>query len=82
MWWARQRESWPPESAAMLVPATSTEPPDGVSRPPIRLSSVVLPEPDGPISATKSPCGIWRFTPFSTSIRSLPRVKYLWTPLT
>ena len=57
-------------------------PPDGESSPPIRLSSVVLPEPDGPISATNSPCGIWRLTPFSTSIRSLPRVKYLWTPLT
>ena len=28
---------------------------DGVSRPPMRFSSVVLPEPDGPISATKSP---------------------------
>ena len=66
----------------MLVPATSIEPLDGVSRPPIRLSSVVLPEPDGPISARKSPCGISRLTPFSTSMRSLPRVKYLWTPLT
>ena len=42
---------------------------------PIRLSSVVLPEPDGPISARKSPCGISRLTPFSTSMRSLPRVK-------
>ena len=27
----------------------------GVSSPPIRLSSVVLPEPDGPISARNSP---------------------------
>ena len=30
-------------------------PPVGVSSPPIRLSRVVLPEPDGPIRATKSP---------------------------
>ena len=30
----------------------------GVSRPPIRLSSVVLPEPDGPIRARNSPGGI------------------------
>ena len=65
----------------MLVPPTSIDPPDGLSSPPIRLSSVVLPEPDGPISARKSPCGMSRFTPFSTSMRSLPRVKYLWTPL-
>ena len=38
-------------------------PPDGASSPPIRLSSVVLPEPDGPISARKSPCGMSRLTP-------------------
>ena len=56
-------------------------PPVGWSSPPIRLSSVVLPEPDGPISARKSPCGMSSVTPFSTSMRSLPRVKYLWTPL-
>ena len=66
----------------MLVPATSTAPLDGLSRPPSRLRSVVLPDPDGPIRARNSPGGISRFTPFSTSIRSLPRVKYLWTPLT
>ena len=46
----------------------------GVSRPPIRLSSVVLPEPDGPISARKSPVGMSRLTPCSTSMRSLPRL--------
>ena len=41
----------------MRTPPTSTDPPVGVSRPPIRFSSVVLPEPDGPISARKSPGG-------------------------
>ena len=45
----------------------------GVSRPPSRLSSVVLPEPDGPISARKSPVGMSRLTPWRTSIRSPPR---------
>ena len=41
--------------------------------PPIRFSSVVLPEPDGPISARKSPSGMSSVTPWRTSIRSLPR---------
>ena len=46
-----------------------SRPRSGVSSPPIRLSRVVLPEPDGPISATKSPCGMSRSTPCRTSIR-------------
>ncbi len=46
----------------------------GVSSPPIRLSSVVLPEPDGPISARKSPDGMSSVTPWSTSMRSLAAV--------
>src|ERR1044071_7984977 len=50
--------------------------------PPIRLSNVVFPEPDGPMSARNSPAGIVRFTPFNTSMRSLPRVKNLWTSRT
>ena len=33
-----------------------SSPADGLSMPAMRLSSVDLPEPDGPISATKSPC--------------------------
>ena len=37
------------------LPATTTLARVGRSRPAIRLSSVVLPEPDGPISATKRP---------------------------
>src|SRR3990170_1997861 len=77
----RHFDNWPPERSTMSVPPTSIEPLDGWSRPPITLSSVVLPDPDGPISARKSPFGMSRFTPFSTSIFSLPRVKYLCTPL-
>src|SRR5450756_1215830 len=50
----------------------------GVSRPPSRFSSVVLPEPDGPIRARKSPDGMSRFTPCRTSIRSPPRRNSLW----
>src|SRR5262249_39279094 len=40
---------------------------------------VVLPDPDGPMSARKSPRGISRLTPCSTSIRSPPRWYTLWT---
>ena len=70
--------SWLPDILSMRSPATSIDPSDGVSRPPIRLSSVVLPDPDGPINARKSPCGISRVTPCSTSMRSLPRKYTLW----
>src|SRR5688500_2766453 len=65
----------------MLVPPISIDPELGKSSPPSRLSSVVLPEPDGPISARKSPCGMSSVTPLSTSMRSLPRVNDLWTLL-
>src|SRR5438105_10750178 len=54
----------------------------GRSRPAIRFSRVVLPEPDGPISARNSPSGTSRFSSWSTSICSLPRRKYLCTPWT
>src|SRR5215470_3548046 len=64
----------------MRSPPTSTAPAVGVSRPPIRLSSVVLPEPEGPINARKSPDGMSRFTFRNTSMRSEPRVKYFCTP--
>ena len=46
-----------------LAPPTSMLPDEGRSSPPIRLRSVVLPDPDGPMRARKSPCGISRFTP-------------------
>src|SRR5262245_1905899 len=45
----------------------------GVSSPPIRLRSVVLPDPEGPISATKSPSGMSRSMPCNASTRSRPR---------
>src|SRR5262245_27096610 len=78
----RHRDNCPPPSSLILTPPTSTEPPVGESRPPIKLSRVVLPEPEGPMSARKSPFGISRFTPCSTSMRSPPRLKCLCTPAT
>ena len=38
----------------------------GRSSPPIRFSSVLLPEPDGPISARNSPAGTFRCRSFRT----------------
>src|SRR5262245_44619405 len=52
---------------------TTMMPSVGVSSPPIKLRSVVLPDPDGPISATKSPSGMSRSMPCNASIRSRPR---------
>src|SRR6516162_7508061 len=61
----------------MRVPATWTSPASGRSMPPIRLSKVVLPEPDGPITATKSPAAIENSRSSKIVIVSLPLVKRL-----
>src|SRR3712207_7541865 len=52
---ARHGASCPGVIAPTSDPATRTLPCVGLSRPAMRLSSVDLPEPDGPISARKSP---------------------------
>ena len=49
--WLRKLASSVSPSWATLVPATTTSPEVGLSIPAIRLSSVDLPEPDGPMSA-------------------------------
>src|SRR5690606_2898165 len=46
---------------------TTTVPPSAASRPARMRSSVVLPVPDGPSRATKSPCRSCRSTPSSTA---------------
>ena len=76
--WARALS----ESCATSVPATMTCPDVGRSMPAIRLSSVVLPEPEGPMSARNSPCGTCRSIPSSTVIRCVSRVYTLRTPRT
>src|SRR5216683_2951297 len=48
----------------------------------MRLSSVVFPEPLGPIRARNSPLATSKLRSFNTSICSLPRVKNLCTPRT
>src|SRR5580704_16467122 len=49
--------------------------------PPSRLSKVVLPEPEGPITATKSPAAIVRSRRSKIVIVSLPLTKLLPRPV-
>jgi hypothetical protein len=51
--------------SAMLRPSMKREPADGTSRQPMRFIIVDLPEPDGPMMATKSPSSISSDTPSS-----------------
>jgi hypothetical protein len=50
-------------------PSTSTLPRVGTSSPASRPSSVVLPLPDGPTTATKAPSGMVKLTSRSTARR-------------
>src|SRR5262245_59386514 len=80
--WLRQVARALSESFPTSVPATVTWPDVGRSIPAIRLSSVVFPEPDGPISAMNSPSGTWRSIPSSTVISWVSRRYTLRTPRT
>ena len=76
---APARPAGRPTSGRCAARRPRSRPRVGRSRPPSRFSSVDLPDPDGPISARKSPRGMSRFRPCSTSIRSPPRRKSLCT---
>ena len=52
-------------TSAMSWPSIAIRPLSGLSKPAICFSSVVLPQPDGPTSATNSPRSTLRLTPFS-----------------
>src|SRR6266704_6618929 len=61
-------------SAAKALPCTITSPAVGASNPPSRCSSVLLPDPDAPTTATRSPGATARSTPSSTGTsRGPPR---------
>src|SRR5690242_19943872 len=64
----------------MSRPATRTTPELGGSRPPRICSSVVLPEPEAPTIATRSPAATLNATPRSTSSTTGPWWKLLCTP--
>src|SRR5438445_703758 len=59
-------------SFARSSPSTRTVPPVGRSRPATTLSNVDLPEPEGPIKATNSPCRIPSVTPASAATVAWP----------
>ena len=62
---ARSPASSRSPSLATSSPVTRTRPADGRSSVPIRCSSVVFPDPDGPRIATSSPAATARLTPAS-----------------
>src|SRR6266508_513491 len=76
----RQRASAEPLNWAMFVPSTFSSPDVGWSTPPIRFSSVVFPEPEGPMSATKAPSGTDTVRPSRTRTSSASR-RYTLTTL-
>src|SRR5450631_797245 len=57
---------------AIAAPWMRTSPEDGASRPPSRCSSVLLPDPDAPTTATRSPAPTRRSIPSSTGTSSGP----------
>jgi hypothetical protein len=61
-------------SDEISLPSTMTCPRVGRSMPAIRFSSVVLPEPEGPINARKSPRGTLTDTPFNTGTSNESRL--------
>src|SRR6056297_954347 len=81
-WFERQRARARALSWSMRSSATWICPESGESRPPIRLSSVVLPDPDGPIRAQNSPRSISRLKPCRTATASRPLRYFLTTSLT
>src|SRR5687767_4497365 len=58
--------------AESAVPSITTSPPSIESRPERQLSSVVLPQPLGPMIATISPAATARSTPRSAFTRTVP----------
>src|ERR1700722_6752206 len=65
MWRRRSCESSSSVRPVTSSPATVIVPSSATSSPAIKLRSVDLPHPEGPISATKSPDGTTRFAPRS-----------------
>src|SRR5580700_4510849 len=77
---ARHSVNLLPDIFVISSPATVILPCVGTSNPPSKFSSVVLPDPLGPINATNSPWSTSRFSPRSTSISSPPRRYFLSSP--
>ena len=72
-WRARHVVSLRADIRVISSPATVTLPSEGTSSPPSKFSSVVLPEPLGPMNAMNSPASTSRLSPWRTWISSPPR---------
>src|SRR5262245_1461108 len=70
---ARQSASSDSESVVMSRPPTRSSPLSGLSMPAMRLSSVLLPDPDGPMSAVNSPGMMSKLMSFNTGTICPPR---------
>src|SRR5450631_3584968 len=57
---------------AIAAPWMRTSPKDGASRPPSRCSSVLLPDPHAPTTATRSPARTQKSMPSSSGTSSVP----------
>jgi hypothetical protein len=71
-WWRRSRVRRLSERFVMSVPAISTVPSVGLSRPARMCMSVDLPEPDGPITAANWPGTMSSVTPRRASTAASP----------
>ena len=69
---ARKSDSALSASAPIGSPQTSTVPLVGASMQPMRLSSVVLPLPEGPTTMEKRWRGMSRLMPFSAATSTVP----------
>src|ERR1700730_15691258 len=81
-WRALQAVSLLADMCVISSPDTEIVPAEGTSSPPSKFSNVVLPDPLGPINATKSPLSTSRFRPWRTWISSPPRAYFLSRPRT
>src|ERR1700674_5551505 len=81
-WRALQVVSSLADICVISSPDTEIVPAEGTSNPPSKFSNVVLPDPLGPMNATKSPLSTSRFRPWRTCISSPPRVYFLSRPRT
>src|SRR5579883_1599388 len=75
MVWQRRNASSLASSCAISTSLMKTLPLSGLSRPPIALKSVLLPDPDGPMMEIYSPRLISTLTPFNARRVSCPILK-------
>ena len=73
----RSSLSWSSRKPATFFPSNQYSPPSGVSSMPMIDSSVVLPQPEGPMTATYSPAWISRLMLLSAVVMTSPPMNFL-----